>query len=503
VQISSSSSSPDPLPETIQGYRTITVTKQGNTASDYFFHLGQEELKFADPKKEAAFRSQFLEQLPQFLYFEDLGLLKGEMPVAKLLGNDPVYATERNFLKLGGIADLSVLRSEPRRRDVAIHNAERQVTERLRKYWTQDPSRQFHIKVDKDTLRITLSDSTGVLDSPEERSLGSRWFMSFYINFAARVSGQAENAILLFDEPGIHVHPRGQRDLLPFIEELSAKRQIIYTTHLPFLINRNFPSRIRVIEKRGTEGTIVNNKPHENRWKAIRSSVGLLASDSFLIGDTCLIVEGVSDHVFVAGLSRFLAELGQPHLDMNEVAIIPALSATETVAPARFCQAEKIPIVVLLDSDNQGDQAEDLLLKDDFIRREQVLRINSALGSDDKRRRAFEDILDSEEYLAAVNSFYSRLLGPSFNKISRQEIRSETGESGEELPIASALSKLFGKRKYGGSDKRAVAEEFINTLPVLDSVERAKREQLGKRFEPVARLFLIVANSLEKLAAEA
>jgi len=102
------------------------------------------------------------------------------------------FETERNLLRLGGIHDLDVLAADPHRRDIAIHNAQTRITGHLQKYWTQDASRIFHLDIDGDKFRIRVSDAAKVFDFPEARSLGSRWFISFYINFALRIEGASE-----------------------------------------------------------------------------------------------------------------------------------------------------------------------------------------------------------------------------------------------------------------------------------------------------------------------
>lgn len=157
----------------------MTVTRQGNDIQDFVVHFDDSEVFLADNDNERAFKSKFLDSLPRFLYFADINLLRGEIQLDQLLSDDPAYEAERNLLRLGGITDLETLIGHPHRRDVALKNAEELVTERLRKYWTQDPSREFRIDIDKETIRIRISDATGVFDFPDNRSLGSRWFISF------------------------------------------------------------------------------------------------------------------------------------------------------------------------------------------------------------------------------------------------------------------------------------------------------------------------------------
>jgi len=490
------------VPSGLNAFTRLSVAKQGNDLDGYIIHIGDNEVQFKNEAAQRMFTKEVLGLLPRFIYFEDINLLHGEIQVDALLSNDPSFKTERDLLFLGGIINPEILAGPPNRRDIAIQKAEQRVTERLRKYWTQDPTRRFHIDVDKDILRIHVADATGAFDFPEDRSPGSRWFISFYISFAMRVEQERESAILLFDEPGIRVHPRGQRDILPFFEEIATKYQVIYTTHLPFLINRNFPFRIRVVEKRQDQGTTINNKPHSNKWKAIRSAVGLLAADSFLLGDSCLVVEGVSDHIYIAGLSPFLAELGEPHLDLNETAIIPAGSASETVTPVRFCQAEKIPVVVLLDSDNQGDQAAEALLRDGFIRPEQIVRVDHSKARASAGTRAFEDLLPPDLFLAAINAAYANRTG-EFAPLTMTQVDAAQEEGQPAIPIVNRVKKIFDQRKYGDLDTRLIAQKFIDALPQAETLPEDARASLGRRFSECARLLEIIRGRLRKIASEA
>jgi predicted ATP-dependent endonuclease of OLD family len=256
-----------------------------------------------------------------------------------------------------------------------------------------------------------------------------------------------------------------------------------------------------VVEKTQHQGTTINNKPHSNKWKAIRSAVGLLAADSFLLGDSCLVVEGVSDHIYIAGLSPFLAELGEPHLDLNETAIIPAASASETEGPVRFCQAEKIPVVVLLDSDNQGDQAAEALLTDGFIRPEQVVRIDHSKDRASADTRAFEDLLPLDLFLAAVNAACAPVI-KQFAPLTTTEVATARNEAQVAIPIVNAIKKIFTERKYGNLDKRLVAETFVNDLPGVENLSESELTGLRKDFAECARLLEIIRGRLRKIASE-
>lgn len=104
-----------------------------------------------------------------------------------------------------------------------------------------DPNRAYDVEVNLD-----------------ERSRGFQWFFSFYVTFFADTKG-AGDAILLLDEPGLHLHARSQADLLAHFEQDFAN-QIIYTTHSPFMVPVHRPDAVRTASMSEAAGTTVSNK---------------------------------------------------------------------------------------------------------------------------------------------------------------------------------------------------------------------------------------------------
>ncbi len=109
-----------------------------------------------------------------------------------------------------------------------------------------------------DTL---VSDPNGAYEvevNLDERSRGFQWFFSFYITFFADTKG-AGDAILLLDEPGLHLHARSQTDLLAHFEQ-DFGNQIIYTTHSPFMVPTHRLDAVRTASMSEATGTTVSNK---------------------------------------------------------------------------------------------------------------------------------------------------------------------------------------------------------------------------------------------------
>ncbi|MGH7711366.1 MAG: ATP-dependent nuclease, partial [Gemmatimonadaceae bacterium] len=93
----------------------------------------------------------------------------------------------------------------------------------------------------------------------DRRSTGFRWFVSFIASFFE--FEKDASIILLLDEPGLSLHARAQKDLLDAIDtHLSPVRQVIYTTHSPFMVRIEALDRVRIVEDRGPgEGAVVSN----------------------------------------------------------------------------------------------------------------------------------------------------------------------------------------------------------------------------------------------------
>ena len=147
------------------------------------------------------------------------------------------------------------------------------LTRRLRKIWTQGESHTLRLSEAAGRLRVTIEDPNTFVDAPSRRSLGFRFFLSFALTlYAETETFTPHDYILLFDEPGLHLHPQGQKDLLKELRRLAKQNQIVYTTHSPFLIDRNEPSNAVLVRKdtRGkNRGTRIIQKPYGANWASV------------------------------------------------------------------------------------------------------------------------------------------------------------------------------------------------------------------------------------------
>jgi predicted ATP-dependent endonuclease of OLD family len=111
----------------------------------------------------------------------------------------------------------------------------------------------------------------------------------------AREPRAYKGCILLLEEPGIHLHYSGQRDLLEVLDRLSASNTILYTTHLASMVDLAYPERVRIVETMDNHSIVKKGVVSTQRapMAVIELSLGLTGDMSGLLGTRqTLIVEG-------------------------------------------------------------------------------------------------------------------------------------------------------------------------------------------------------------------
>lgn len=169
-----------------------------------------------------------------------------------------------------------------------------------------------------------------------------------------------ENAILLLDEPGLHLHGLKQRDFRETISRLAAKNQTLYTTHSPFLVGPDELDMVRVVDmmdrKFGTKvhGNLSSGDPAA--LLPLQEALGYDLAQSLFSQTRNLVLEGLTDYWYVETVAQLLREAGDANLN-EKIALIFANSAGKVVYYATILHAHKLKVAALLDSDAAGDQA--------------------------------------------------------------------------------------------------------------------------------------------------
>ena len=258
----------------------------------------------------------------------------------------------------------------------------------------------------------------------EERSKGFQWIFSFELMFTHESNGSFKNCVILLDEPGLHLHPNAQTKLLDSLEIYAKENTLLYTTHLPFMIDLSHPERIRVLKETDDGITVTTDlidTSSESKF-VLQAALGMSLSANGLIEKRNLVVEGVDDYLVIAALSDLLQESEEKRLP-EDIRITPAGGASEVVRLATFMIGQELDVVVLLDSDKAGENAKEKLDHQWITwytkQQTKVVMLGEAVGASDDF--AIEDMFPKDFYIKAVEEVYSKQLkDKGINEITLQ-----------------------------------------------------------------------------------
>ena len=377
------------------------------------------------PSIQSKVHEYVIEHLPTFIYMDDyrtfrgtarLDEIKSHQDSNSLTEEDKTFLTILNLsgLDLDNLVELgqgSEEQVEDRQYDIddGAATLTSEISGRLRQ-------RNYTIEYRADGQRFLTfvkDERDPSLIELEERSKGFQWFFSFDLMFMHESEGTFEGCVILLDEPGLHLHPEAQKDLLLRLEEYAKGNMLLYTTHLPFMIDLSHPDRIRVL-KETDNGIIVTTNLVESPPEAtlvLQAALGMKYSQSSLIAKRNLVVEGVNDYWILTELSNLLKRAGEEGIP-EDVRVTPGGSASQAVHVATFMIGQELDVVALFDSDNAGRGARDELIKNWITRyttaNAGVILLGDAVeaGSD----FALEDLFPEKFITDIVKDAYSKQL---------------------------------------------------------------------------------------------
>jgi hypothetical protein len=253
-------------------------------------------------------------------------------------------------------------------------------------------------------LQCELKDSAGF----DYYGTGLLWFVRLLIEWVW-ILDQGKQLLILIDEPASTLHPRAQRALARILSSLAEEHQIVYSTHSPFVIDWNFPQRIRLLERdQKTKRTFIRNKPFapgslQTVWDPLRETIGVSLGDLALIGRQNLLVEGVTDQFLIANASAALARRGSPHLDLEDCSITPFSDKATLRRLVHRAKESAGRVVVLCDTDAAGEGLARICRAEGIP----VRAVGEFLaGLPHGQSASIEDLFGLDTYVEAVNHAY-------------------------------------------------------------------------------------------------
>ena len=454
-------------------------------------------------------------ELPVFIYFENYGILDSAVYLPRFLEDLAAEPEEPRVRTINGmfkhvrltaqeISDLGREEAEEAKaagqpvtsqvierdlerkelRNVKLNSASLDISEKFSQ-WFGQRRHKIRYQADGRYFRIWVSDDRqpDVDIELESRSKGFQWFFSFYLVFLVESDEGHEDAILLLDEPGLHLHPTAQQELIVFFETLAEDNPLIYTTHSPFLIDGEHIHRIRPVteDETGHSRISVDSWPKDRETIfPLQAAAGYAMVRGLFQHKKNVLVEGMSDYLYLHALNLYCHSLGRQGLP-DDIYITPCGGTKLVGHVASLFLGQEVRPVVLLDGDDAGRARRDALMKELYAGYEKaVLMLSDVLGQEECE---IEDIIGEATILAVLKDVAKKKI--TLNQDDR-------GKCCLVAQIKSAAKRHSAELPDGWKPEvaRQIVVKWSTTDPmdlpteILDRAEALFKE-LTKRFDGV------------------
>ena len=374
-------------------------------------------------------------RLPKFLYFDEYYQMEGQVNIDALKqrqAQNQLLPSDHPMLGLIALAELEIDQILNSRNTQDLKNqlegAGNYISRQILRYWSQNKhiSLRFDVRTGKPGDPPGLQSGTNlwaeVYDAAHmvtvrvgTRSRGFVWFFSFLAWFSQQ-EDSGSKLILLLDEPGLFLHARAQRDLLDYIESELKGHQVIYSTHSPFMVDVKHFDRIRIVRDRSMEED--RPLPREEEGTKVFTDIlladegtlfplqGALAYDitqTLFVGPNSLVIEGVSDLIYLPAVSDWLQQQRRTPLDTRwTLSPVGGIDKAPTFV-ALFRAQEGLNIATLLDLQSKDQQKIENLYKQKLLKQSHVMTYADFTRT---KEADIEDMFDPQMYVDLANEAY-------------------------------------------------------------------------------------------------
>ncbi|MCI0341615.1 MAG: AAA family ATPase [Planctomycetales bacterium] len=377
-----------------------------------------------------------------------------------------------------------------------LRRASRKLTDAIQPTWLGESRISAEVEFGDDILRVKIADigpdGTRIREQLlQRRSQGFRWYFSFHVNFTAETQrGNLKEAILLLDEPGLHLHPAQQSGVLEVMRQLSTRNQLLYSTHSPFMIGAFDLGSLFVVEPSSVAPAA---QVSESFWDADPNTIlpilhALGAQQLRPVRDPSLaralppvvVLEGETDALYLKTVNCvFRAECERdtkrPVLDVEFF----GTKGAPKIGPCARLHSKMGHRVVAV-YDNEPDARRHAKeLRESGMPEGSVLHIEVEA----KPECDIEDMFGEGRYLKAVNEVYRPLLRSArFTPVTTTDLKRVRGADPSLIRIVPAIERIWAEHAtdgWGAFSKGKVCEHLCVSL-----LEDARFEdRIAERFE--------------------
>ncbi|NUG65476.1 MULTISPECIES: AAA family ATPase [Acinetobacter] len=450
------------------------------------------------------YTSLIKKHLPKFIYYDEYYQLPSRIVLENFLDEGVELSddlkTAKALLDLADININDIINTDDFEDFIAeLEATEALISDTLFQYWSANQDLNIEFKIDKKTataqrhvntnygnattvdtnivehvLDIRVKNSKTRVSLPlQNRSKGFNWFFSFLVWFNKIQADSNSKYILLLDEPGLNLHATAQADLLRFLESLVDKYQVIYTTHSPFMVETTKLNRVRTVFS-DSDSSIVSDSIQQkdpNTLFPLQAALGYDVAQNLFISKKNLLVEGVSDLLYLTTISEYLNANNRTGLN-EDITIVPTGGLDKVASFISLLRGSKLSIFCLLDSftDQKSQARFDSLTIQKIISDKNIKFFHDYL--DNRKKADIEDIFTVDEYLQLFNIS----LSSTYTEIKVEELSTEIED------ILSKINKVIKKSRF---NHYLPAKEFASNKDFVNSLSEATLSRFEAIFKEV------------------
>lgn len=374
---------------------------------------------------------------PTISFFEhESGLLPSKIDIIKhktgkniLTGSGSNAA--RNFLTVAGLNLEKLISADVRSRASLLTKANAKITADFSDFWSQTIGRTDKLKLEcevqaygteagdkagKSYLQFWVNDGLNKL-YPKQRSQGVRWFVSFYLQLKASELKSTKRLFLL-DEPGANLHSKAQSDVIKLINDLSKDILIVYSTHIPHMLEYDKLYRVLAVQRMGEK----DDSPTEIKPA---HELGTASTDTLSPVLTAMGADFANQQVIKKRYNVLLEEMSAFYYlkafweltnEKQEAHFIAATGVNKIPNFANMFLGWGLEYIIVVDDDKSGRNVynclkTDIFGDDEVLAKKNMLKIKGCDGIEDIiSKNDFKALVinDSDASISTTNSEYMK-----------------------------------------------------------------------------------------------
>ncbi len=403
------------------------------------------------------------------LYNVNLNSLKNNIS-----SNKPLY----NIFKLSGYGDeksiIAIIDkvSNPRSRSRLISKLSESLNNYIDKVWEN----QIDLVVDitetgnfslliKDKGAENIHDRFSIAD----RSQGAQHFLSIILSLSLATNNhEKKNELIVIDEPEVHLHPSGIRNLAQELLKIGHENYMFIATHSPFMIDKNHKERHCIVKKNSkaiTELNWIKDSDNIIDDEVLRDAFGIDVYRD-LLNPHSVLVEGASD--------KLLLKKALTCMNHSNIGITNGHGSNITTLVSKL-NYDDLKVVVVLDDDEDGRRDKEKIIQvGGLYTSENVFTIRE-LVSEIVENGTIEDALDPAFVKAQFEKYYKsrykkdivfevKTTRPILIQIIELLNREGVYSKWDMDAFKKQLSEEFKPNKSSLSSKNGLLEKLANSI---------------------------------------